>query len=212
MQRDRAQTEKRLIEAVGQLIAENGFDQLGINRVASRAGINKVLIYRYFGGLGGLIEAYFERSPPVESAPLPDIEQLKDASLDEIFNACYDFLITEFRIARNSTEAGELLKATLLNSQGLYHPAAAEKESRLQQLVEELSGIINTGDGRSFAAIVVGGMSLLTLLSQQKRTIFGIDLSTEEGWSQIEAAAKSIYRGAYLLSRERLNNRGEEPV
>lgn len=212
MLRDRAQTEKRLIEAVGQIITEDGFDQLGINRVSSRAGINKVLIYRYFGGLTGLIEAYFESSSPVKSAPLPDTEQLKDATLDEIFDACYQFLITDYRLARDNPEAGELLRANLLNASNVNHPAATEKENQLQQLVDDLSGLVNTGDGRAFAAIVLSGMSLLTLLSQQKRTIFGIDLSSEEGWSQIEVAAKNIYRGAYLVARERLDDRGEEPA
>ena len=47
------ETEKRLLEAVSKVIEEEGFTQIGINRVAKKAQCDKVLIYRYFGGLDG---------------------------------------------------------------------------------------------------------------------------------------------------------------
>ncbi len=56
-ERDREMTETRLIDAVGALIAEDGFEALGVRRVAERAGVNKTLIYRYFDSLDGLILA-----------------------------------------------------------------------------------------------------------------------------------------------------------
>ena len=48
------ETEKRLLEAVSKIIEEEGFTQIGINRIAKKAQCDKVLIYRYFGGLDGL--------------------------------------------------------------------------------------------------------------------------------------------------------------
>lgn len=39
-----------------EVIAEKGIDKAGINYIADKAGINKVLIYRYFGGWNGLVE------------------------------------------------------------------------------------------------------------------------------------------------------------
>ena len=47
-ERDREQSEEKLIKAVGELIEEIGFEKLGINQVAKRAGFSKNLIYRYF--------------------------------------------------------------------------------------------------------------------------------------------------------------------
>lgn len=47
------ETEKRLLEAVSKIIEEEGFTQIGINRIAKKAQCDKVLIYRYFGGLDG---------------------------------------------------------------------------------------------------------------------------------------------------------------
>jgi AcrR family transcriptional regulator len=59
MTRDRAQTETRILDAVGALLAEPpGFRGLGINAIAERAAVDKVLIYRYFGGLPEVLTAY----------------------------------------------------------------------------------------------------------------------------------------------------------
>ena len=44
-------SETQLIEAVSTIITEEGFSKIGINKIARTAGCDKVLIYRYFGGL-----------------------------------------------------------------------------------------------------------------------------------------------------------------
>ena len=56
--RDREATRTRLIGAVGTLLSQEGFKGLGVNAVAREAGVDKVLIYRYFGGLQGLIVSF----------------------------------------------------------------------------------------------------------------------------------------------------------
>ncbi|MUM78904.1 TetR family transcriptional regulator [Pseudodesulfovibrio sp. F-1] len=56
--RNREITQQKLIGAVGKVLAESGFRHLGINQVAREAGVDKKLIYRYFGGLPGLLAAY----------------------------------------------------------------------------------------------------------------------------------------------------------
>ena len=52
-------TKHRLITAVGTLLAREGFGALGINAVADEAGVDKVLIYRYFGGMDELLSAFW---------------------------------------------------------------------------------------------------------------------------------------------------------
>ena len=55
--RDREATGKALVEAARQTLAEGGFQEFGVNAVARRAGCDKQLIYRYFGGVDGLVDA-----------------------------------------------------------------------------------------------------------------------------------------------------------
>jgi AcrR family transcriptional regulator len=58
--RDRETTRRRILTAVGAVLASDGFRGLGINAVARRAEIDKVLIYRYFGSMPDLLAAYAE--------------------------------------------------------------------------------------------------------------------------------------------------------
>lgn len=56
--RDRGRTEHKMIRAVGTLLARDGFQGMGVNALAREAGVDKVLIYRYFGSLDTLIDRY----------------------------------------------------------------------------------------------------------------------------------------------------------
>ena len=61
MTRNREETADRLIDAGFRVLAEEGFSAFGINGVARAAGCDKKLIYRYFDGLDGLLDAMGER-------------------------------------------------------------------------------------------------------------------------------------------------------
>jgi len=60
MARNRKATEQKILKAVGSLLARGGFRTFGINAVARQARVDKVLIYRYFGGMPDLLRAYAE--------------------------------------------------------------------------------------------------------------------------------------------------------
>jgi AcrR family transcriptional regulator len=57
MTRNSDDTRQRLLDAALQELREQGFVGFGINAIARRAGCDKKLIYRYFNGLDGLIDA-----------------------------------------------------------------------------------------------------------------------------------------------------------
>ena len=56
--KNKEQTKRRILRTVEQLLVDEGFSALGINRIASEAGVAKVLIYRYFGDLEGLLNEF----------------------------------------------------------------------------------------------------------------------------------------------------------
>lgn len=58
MAKNRFQTEKRLLCAVEDILLNDGFPGIGINAIARQAACDKVLIYRYFGDLDGLLMAF----------------------------------------------------------------------------------------------------------------------------------------------------------
>jgi AcrR family transcriptional regulator len=60
VKKGRLQTEQRILHALEAVLLEQGFPAVGINSIARQAGCDKVLIYRYFDGLDGLLMAYAE--------------------------------------------------------------------------------------------------------------------------------------------------------
>ena len=56
--KDREQTKRKLIDAVGILIKSKGFNGIRISKVARQAGVDRKLIYRYFENMKNLTEAY----------------------------------------------------------------------------------------------------------------------------------------------------------
>jgi AcrR family transcriptional regulator len=72
--RSRANTEQKFLNAALELVANDGCCALGINAVAHKAGADKVLIYRYFTNLNGLLQR------------VADSRQWLP-SVDELFNA-----------------------------------------------------------------------------------------------------------------------------
>ena len=56
--KNRKLTERKLIDAVGDIIRSTGYTGLGVNAIAKNAGVSKKLIYRYFGTVDSLIETY----------------------------------------------------------------------------------------------------------------------------------------------------------
>ena len=54
--KNRDRTEQKIISAVENLLLQQGFPAVGINAIAREAGCDKVLIYRYFDGLDGLLQ------------------------------------------------------------------------------------------------------------------------------------------------------------
>lgn len=54
----RVKTEHNIIKAVETLLLNEGFASVGINAIARTAQCDKVLIYRYFGDLNGLLKQF----------------------------------------------------------------------------------------------------------------------------------------------------------
>jgi AcrR family transcriptional regulator len=207
MQRDRSQTERRLIEAVGVLIAEEGADSLGINRIARRSGVNKVLIYRYFGGLDGLVQAYHQRSQTESVNPDTMPVLVGQDSSPDSFETFYPTLIEAFRHLRTDTEAQALLRAELLG----HDPGQDAQRTKMYnwqvatEMTSELANIIGGSIGPAYAALIINGLMMLSI--QQNLDSTSSEQPEEARWQEIETAVWFIFRATALsmTARQRVS-------
>lgn len=77
--KSRVNTEQKILDAVKSLLLNEGFPMVGINAIARQAGCDKVLIYRYFGGLEGLLERF-----ALEQDLWWDVNEIILENMDEI--------------------------------------------------------------------------------------------------------------------------------
>ena len=201
VRRNRAMTTQRIVAAFEEVIAERGIKGAGINRIAEKAGVSKVLIYRYFGGMEGLITYYIKMGkffPTFDNRMLSQIQPTHSSDMGRVWSRQ---VVQTFRGFRASKAGREILKATVIDDDELANIASKAQDEELSRLVTELS-FTEGCDNQAVAAIILGAMTHLTLLAQSNRTMIGLDLRDDENWKRIEQAVKTIYAGLNQLAIE----------
>lgn len=199
--RNRATTTEHIINALEQVLTEKGLNTVGINAVAERAGVSKVLIYRYFGSLEGLLDYYVRVGrlfPHYAPAFLDQIRPLSHGERARLWSKQSTQLFRQFRASK---VAREILKATVTENDALAKVVSKAQDEELAELVSQLT-FLEGGDSKAFSAVVLGALSYLTLLAQSNRPMIGIDLRSEAGWKRIEKAVELICKGLSIQADE----------
>jgi AcrR family transcriptional regulator len=200
--RDVEATKRRLVDAVGAILARDGFTHLGVNAVAQEARTDKALIYRYFGGFAQLLEAYAESTafwPTADEMAGGKLEDLASLSLPDRVERVVRAYVQQLR-ARPLTR--EILAWELVERNEVTARLEDVRERRglalMAALVQGLPGAAGAAppDLPAISSIVAGGIHYLLVRARRIRVFNGIDLRTEEGWARLEAAARSMVLGA----------------
>ena len=59
--KDSTNSKQRILDAAEQIFAEAGFDGARVDDIASKAGVNKALIYYYFESKDAILDELFEK-------------------------------------------------------------------------------------------------------------------------------------------------------
>ena len=191
--RDREQTSRRIIQAVGQLLSQSGFGKVGINAVAKMAKVDKVLIYRYFGGLPELLKAYAESTDF-----WPSLEELLDCPLEDV--ASMNLLelgkrafLGHIRELRKRPLTQEIMRWELMERNDLTDTLAEARERQGIELVSAKPELFTTvSDVVAMIAVLHAGLTYLILRSKTADVYLGIDLTHEDGWKRIERAVARL--------------------
>ena len=180
-ERDREATEKRLLATIGKMVAEDGFEKIGINAVASQSGVSKVLIYRYFGSVEGLMAAYIRQHDFWLNFPLeiPDSEQLP-AFLKNMFQSQIEQLRvnpTLKRLYRWELSCNNEMIVKLREQREKQGLSRVEKVSRMTGFpLEELAVM---------ASVLTASITYLVMLEDFCPVYNGIPINQDAGWEQI---------------------------
>ena len=202
--RDREITRARLIEAVGTLLARKGFTALGVNAVAREAGVDKVLIYRYFGGLQQLIAAFGR-----EGNFWPSIKELASGDIE----AYHQLPVTEqlSHLSRNFIQAirkrpitQEILAWEMVERNELTGELESVRENTMMNFFDMFFPSTDKGpDIAAMGAIIGAGVSYLVSRGRQISIYNGVDLQSEAGWQRLEKAIDTMIRGLFAGAAKR---------
>ncbi len=198
MARDKEETKAKILAAVGKLLAESGFRQLGVNAIAREAGVDKVLIYRYFENLPTLLQTFGQEGNywmTVEEL-VGDESSIPAESLDEWM----DLLLVRFmRDLQQRTITQEILRWELLEGNELTQELAQVRDHfgiESLKFLNQKFAFPPDKDISAMSAILVAGIVYLVLRAKIHPTFLGIDFSSPTGWQRIEAAISSLVEAA----------------
>jgi AcrR family transcriptional regulator len=186
-QRDRQETRKEILAAMGRILARKGSKGLGINAIAREAGVDKVLIYRYFGGLGELYRAF-----AMEGGTFPTLEELAQGRIAELpqlpaAELAKTLILGFGRAIRRRPITREMMRWELQERSELSEEMSKERERQSLQWLS-LAPDLQGADLAAVASILAAGQVYLTLRAQTTDYYNGIELNSEEGWKRIEGA------------------------
>ena len=192
--RDRSATSARILKAATELLAEGGFQNFGVNAVARRAGCDKQLIYRYYGGMdaiGGELARWIEQKMPIggNSGFMLTYGDLVEHMMMLFMQALRDDPLTRRIIAWEMSD----------NSLQVRRLSGARVKA-LSLWVEKVRGAMPPPKGVDhFAlnAVLLAAVQHVVLAGTTAGRFAGLELATARDWDRVTQAVKKLVRGVY---------------
>ena len=186
--KNREQTEEKILEAVGSIIENQGFEKVGINAIATEAGVSKMLIYRYFGGVEELIAQYLIQKDYWANT---DAAMINPEAVGDSIKSMFRRQVEQLR---NDITLRRLYRWELFTDNQNIRQLRNRREENGCRLIKMVSALTGCPDAQvaALASILSSSISYLALLESQCQSYNGICLQTDEGWNQLMQGIEMI--------------------
>src|SRR6201996_9822555 len=194
----------KLIEAVGETLRNQGYENLSLNKIAARAGVSKPMVYEYFGSLNGLLKAYIAGKdswvPYLESLVLPE-----HPTAEDLKNCFVKMLQDQFLFFHQNKEMRRLVHWQIKGYNPLMRATCEAREREGARLLK-LTDDHFRGSGISLKAVlamIVGGVYYNVLHdSAGLGTMAGIDLKNEKDFEVVLKTIAQIVGWAFAAAEK----------
>jgi AcrR family transcriptional regulator len=197
---DKERSMQRLLEAVGYVIKDKGYAGLGPTNIAKAAGLNKRLIYFYFGSVDNLIEKYVRSKDYFAGASNGAdqlLEQNKESGTCKLLES---LLVNQLEHFYNNEEMQKIILWQISERSQIMFEVAETREKVGTQFFELADKELDRGkaDLRAVAGLLVGGIYYMVLHAKSNDSLFcEIDVNSQEGINRIKNAIGTILSDTY---------------
>lgn len=192
--RNRGDTEAKIIAAATELLANEGFNSLGINKIAAAAGVDKQLIYRYFGGIEGIIE-HIAKDLKLWFGDEPKPKKYKNyADMTSALLGQYVATLRREKMLRHIllwelSDDSEALKTLEQSRSMMFGKWFMQMKGELESPPDVDAPAIN--------ALLLAAMHYLAIRADTLGRFAGVELKTEADWQRVQTAATAIIENMY---------------
>ncbi len=190
----RKDSEAALLTAVESLLLAG--KPVGVNTVASESGVNKALIYRYFGSFDGLLTEFSQRINLWRGIREALEDKLNGNELTTPAAAAR-WLFNAYRTQmQNAPLYVQVLRIEISERNPLTIQLEVDREEeglRVSRLMAEAFPN-EQADVAVIGAIMSASFAYLVLRARDIRFYNGLDLSQEQDWLRMENALMSLFK------------------
>jgi len=198
--RDKERTKVKMIQAVGKVLLKKGYTGLNASSIAKEAGIDKSLVWTYFGSLDNLVEEYIAQRDFWKYKATDSINNMltfKDGIKAEYMSGLLQF---QFQSLLDDEILQRIMLWGISEKKDFLRHISDEREL----IGEEVFKIVDPQfkdsniDIRGILAILVAGIYYLVLHGKTNGSLFcGIDLNTADGEDRIKESISQIISMAF---------------
>ncbi|OKS88746.1 TetR/AcrR family transcriptional regulator [Mucilaginibacter polytrichastri] len=199
--KDREDTKQKIIKAVGEIFKTEGQSGLYIARIAKQAGVDRSLIYQYFGkDVKNLIEQYILQ----RDYWLKFFDKINGDIASTNYNSGKDLIIDvlqkQWQYFANDLEMQHLILWELSGDSDMMRSIHNTRELMAEKILS-LTDLKFSGSQinfRSIAVLLLGGIYYANIHAMHNgRIICGIDVKSMEGQADIMKTIQQIIEWAY---------------
>ena len=179
MKKDRAATEEKIYKAFLTILEKKGPQGVGINAIAKEAGVSKELIYRYFGGIKGLLLHYAKQGDFFKPLTLVNDD---DTSSTESLKLFYKKSIEELQ---SNKLTQEILRWQLLENNEVTKDLFRYTNAQFSELFPKSE---NNPTLDHAYQLMIGGYIYFILLSKFNGKFINTNLRDQNTWDEFDKA------------------------
>ncbi|MBI1686628.1 TetR/AcrR family transcriptional regulator [Caulobacter hibisci] len=209
----RIATEAAIVEAFGRLMERGSVHDAGVNALIKEAGVGKKQIYDYFGGLGGVADAWVRRT-----GIWPRLTDMLDESLDAFHQRPAMERLRMLVRAYASTLRAHPAVATIMAGEFAGPPELRDAVTAVRiRIWEEYERLFigQRSEDKELLAVAMTMLSAVSYIGMRAKfepNFFGFDLQDDAAWDQVSGMLDHVmgrYQTGVEVAADRQANNAE---